>query len=104
MKYFTLVAVLVAATTATSCCHTRYTEAKETAVLLFQIGDVVYLSPDSVACTEHLAICNDRGVVMHTLDIKNACYPQASYEVKLYHQIDNYTFCATDLVLLKRKY
>lgn len=101
MKYFTLVAITPLLI---GCSHSCYTQAHVPSTPLFHKYDDVELSQDSVACKEGLAICRDTGVVMDIVDIKNACYPQASYEIKFYNQIDTYVFCAEDLLLLRSVY
>lgn len=101
MKYFTLVAMLAAATTATSCCHSRYTQAHIPSTLLFYVNDEVKLSAASSACQNMLHICKDSAVIADISDRKNQCYPQATYYVKFYHHLDTYAFCAADLILVK---
>ena len=97
MKYFTLVAVVIALT---SCCHTRYSESHVPPTLLFKEGDDVRLSSDSVPCKLDFSVCKDTAVVMSIVDFKNNCYPQASYEIKFYHRLETYLFCAADLILI----
>lgn len=104
MKYFTLVAMLVAIALAlSSCCNTRYTEAHANPAHMFYIDDIVTLSADSFIYKEFKKLRHREGIVVGTVDVKTECYPQLTYEVKFYDFIDPYGLCAADLILVPTK-